>query len=145
MKINQALKHKNKLVKEVTKLNDKFKKSNTWTEPNVPTYDAKEMFSQLLAKTDELIKHKSKLSVATTPIVEKILRMNELKSFISNTLNVLSCQNGFTTTGYGSSERTVTVVSSINQKQKDELVAKYESEIESLQDEIDTFNATTDI
>jgi len=141
MNISQGLKHKNKLVKELVKLNDKLRQSNSWTEPNKPVYNSEEVLDQIVAKTKELIDHKVKLSMATIKILPKIIEMNEIKSFISSSLKYINTNEGITR----NYDKDVEHKCLINLEQKDILIQDYEDRIEVLQEEIDSYNAITKI
>ena len=144
MNIKQALKEKNKLAKKITDLMDRTNKNNSMDEGAVRSYDPKESLQQTLQMVDELITLKTKMHKANAEVYDKIFRMSEYKSFVKY-LKVLNCSQGTVITSrYGDSNaRQMTTV--ITEVEKDSLVEKYETLIDTLQTELDMHNATTQI
>jgi len=144
MNIKQALKEKNKLAKKVTDLMDRTNRNNSMDEGAVRSYDPKESLNQALQMVDDLVNLKTKMHMANAEVYDKIFRMSEYKSFVKY-LKTLNCNQGTVITSrYGdSTARQMTTV--ITEVERDTLVEKYETIIDTIQTELDMHNATTHI
>jgi hypothetical protein len=144
MNIKQALKEKNKLAKKVTDLMDRTNRNNSMDEGAVRSYDPKESLEQALQMVDDLVNLKTKMHMANAEVYDKIFRMSEYKSLVKY-LKTLNCSQGtIVTSRYGdSTARQMTTV--ITEVERDALVEKYETLIDTLQTELDMHNATTHI
>jgi len=142
MTLKRALKEKNKLVKELNDLYAKIKTYNSVAEDGEKPYSTKELMLNVDSKLNELIELKTKIHLANGPVYGKIFRMAELKSHVSK-LNNLDCSSG-KQKSWGGTEYT-NKVSEIKVRDRDYFIKVAETEIEKLQDELDEFNATTNI
>ena len=144
MNIKQALKEKNKLAKKVTDLMDRTNRNNSMDEGAVRSYDPKESLEQALQMVDDLVNLKTKMHMANAEVYDKIFRMSEYKSLVKY-LKTLNCNQGtIVTSRYGdSTARQMTTV--ITEVERDALVEKYETLIDTIQTELDMHNATTHI
>jgi hypothetical protein len=144
MNIKQALKEKNKLAKKVTDLMDRTNRNNSMDEGAVRSYDPKESLEQALQMVEDLVNLKTKMHMANAEVYDKIFRMSEYKSFVKY-LKTLNCSQGTVITSrYGdSTARQMTTV--ITEVERDTLVEKYETIIDTIQTELDMHNATTHI
>ena len=144
MNIKQALKEKNKLAKKVVDLMDRTNRNNSMDEGAVRSYDPKESLEQALQMVDDLVNLKTKMHIANAEVYDKIFRMSEYKSLVKY-LKTLNCSQGtIVTSRYGdSTTRQMTTV--ITEVERDALVEKYETLIDTLQTELDMHNATTQI
>jgi hypothetical protein len=144
MNIKQALKEKNKLAKKVTDLMDRTNRNNSLDEGAVRSYDPKESLEQALQMVEDLVNLKTKMHMANAEVYDKIFRMSEYKSFVKY-LKTLNCNQGTVITSrYGdSTARQMTTV--ITEVERDTLVEKYETIIDTIQTELDMHNATTHI
>ena len=143
MKVKQALKYKKKLA---TKMNQEFVRVNMYNsveEGTTRVYDVKEAMQNWLKMGEELVELKTKIHLANAPVYDKIFRMSELKSQLSN-LRQLDCVDGKHFDRYGRGEAVVKTAE-INVLEKDQMISKIEEEIERLQEELDEHNATTSI
>lgn len=142
MTIKRALKEKNKLVKELNDLYTKIKTYNSVSDDSEKPYSTKELILNVDSKLNELVELKTKIHIANGPVYGKIFRMAELKSHVSK-LSGLDCSSG-KQKSWGDTEYT-NKVSEIRIVDRDYLIKMAETEIETLQDELDEFNATTNI
>jgi hypothetical protein len=142
MTVKRALKEKNKLIKEINELYTKIKTYNSVSDDSEKPYSTKELLSNIDSKLNELVELKTKIHLANGPVYDKIFRMAELKSHVSK-LNQLDCSSG-KQKSWGDTEYT-NKVSEIKIVDRDYLIKVSEEEIEKLQDELDEFNATTNI
>lgn len=143
MTIKQALKEKNRLIKSIE---DEFKKIyayNSVDEGNVRPYSTSESLSNIMSLEEELVDIKTKIHRANMGVYDKIFRLSELKS-LAKRINQIDCSAGKVSDRYSRSEPTIKTAE-ISVVIRDLQVKKIESEIEQLQDELDTHNATTQI
>jgi hypothetical protein len=145
MTIKQALKLKNKLVKEITEAMGKVQTYNSAEVGNTKPYSSKESLDEVTNLTNRLVELKTKIHQANLPVYGKIFRMSELKSLASKIKSV-DCTEG-TANDYYSRRSDVVIVKSaeISILDRDAMVKNMELEIEKIQDELDTHNALTQI
>jgi predicted DNA-binding ArsR family transcriptional regulator len=140
MKINQALKLKNKLVARLNVLKTRMLQNNSIIKGSNPTYNSEECFKEYSKVQLELVTLKARISIATQPMFEHILRMGEYKSDIK-ILKGMNVKEGVQA-GYGT---TTEYICTISEKRRDEIIELEEQNIEIIQDKLDQFNATTEI
>lgn len=143
MTIKQALKEKNRLIKAI---DDEFKKIqayNSIDESNTRPYSTQTSLENIIVLEDALIDIKTKIHRANTEIYDKIFRLSELKS-LAKKLNQIDCSEGKVVDRYSRSEAVVKTAE-ITVIDRDTRVKMIEEEIELLQEELDTHNATTSI
>ena len=138
----KALKLKNILVRELNSLNSRLLTNNSYLKNNAPKYNVIDVVSEIAAKRQELVNLKVAIQVANVGIVEKLILLGELKNYAAN-LNSLQTQEGEVTSYHQNQNNFFECV--INQVSKDEMVKVVQTQIDNLQDDIDTFNATTKI
>ena len=144
MKLSKALKLKNKKINDYNNTVTKMISANSYDITSKRYYDTKLLLEQSIVKRDDLIKFKTAIHLTSEPIREKIFRLGEVKHFLMN-LNRLSTNEGIITSrGYGS-EEVKTYECTINELDKAALMEGLQTEIEDIQDDIDAFNATTEL
>lgn len=142
MNVKQGLKEKNKLVTELKSLYEITKTHNSIEEGNVRRYSVVDTLSKVVATTLALVDLKARIHRANQPVFHQIFLMAELKGQIKM-LRAMPVEEGKVSERYGS---TVCVKSvEINIAERDMMVKSIEKQIEQLQDELDTHNATTQI
>ena len=143
MTIKQALKEKNRLIKAIE---DEFKKVyayNSIDEGNVRPYSTVDALSNIMTLEEGLIDLKTKIHRANTGIYDKIFRLSELKS-LAKKLNQIDCSEGKVSDRYSRTEPSIKTAE-LSIVERDVRVKSIEEEIERLQEELDTHNATTSI
>jgi hypothetical protein len=146
MKLTQALKTKTRLAGELVRLQQIFNRENSRRNDNPSTVNPAEIFKKIEETSDTLGAIKAKIAAANVPIYSKIERMAEAKSKIALLQHLPVREGKEKVSQYNSSEPlTYTWTTFINQKNVDEMVFSLQNQINSLQDEIDNFNATTEI
>ena len=80
MTIKQALKLKNKLIKQIGENTKLMQEYNSIEVGNDRPYSSVILLAQISEDTKELAKLKSKIHIANTPVLEDIFLMSELKS-----------------------------------------------------------------
>lgn len=143
MKIAKALKEKNRLAKELNKLNLRLTKNVSHKKDIEPDYKFNDLLVEIGEKTNELIELKTKIQRANSPVYDKIFKLGELKNQVK-ILKELKILKGQEPDRWGSTSA-IEYQSQTTQKEVDSLIEKIEGEIEKIQDELDYFNATTEI
>ena len=143
MTIKQALKEKNRLIKAI---DDEFKKIqayNSIDESNTRPYSTQTSLENIIVLENALIDIKTQIHRANVGVYDKIFRLSELKS-LAKKLNLIDCSEGKVVDRYSRSEAVVKTAE-ITVIDRDTRVKMIEEEIELLQEELDTHNATTSI
>ena len=143
MKLAKALKLKNKKLKEYKSTLMKVIQHNSYDVDNKSIYDATNLYNEAVELLKDYLELKTAIHTSSEPIRFKIFQLGEVKSLL-NAINGLDTKSGVYKEGY----REVTLrtyESSITEEEKSLKVKTLENTIELLQDEIDTFNATTDL
>lgn len=143
MNVKQALKEKNKLVKQITEAYAAAAMYNSVDEDTVRKYNAVEKLKEAEDLTNKLVDLKTKIHKANSKVYDKIFLMAELKGKV-NQLRRINTAEGKSYRGYGSTVAVNTVVQ-IDIVKLDNMVKEVEAQIEKLQDELDVHNATTSI
>jgi hypothetical protein len=140
MKINKALKLKNKLIKKANTEMSRVSSNNVYRADRLPTYNSKENLENFLKTIEEIIELKTQIHQANFNIYAKIFRMSELKNVISKLRSISTSEPR----SYGEVGEVIYVVD-ISERDKDEMIEKYELEIEKIQEELEAHNHTKDI
>ena len=145
MKLAKALKQKNLLAGEIAQLKTILAEQNSRPARQPFDYDARTVLSQLRAKTDELVTLKARLAAANTDAYPQIFRLAELKGLVAS-LKALPAKEGVYTESLGYAQNAeVTYVVQIKRAEVDALVETFQTEIQSIQDDLDEFNFTRSI
>ena len=146
MKLAKALKLKNKLAGEVEQLKSLLKKQNVRSKKQEFDYDNRELLEKLRGKVGELVAVKTAIAQANAKIYDRIFRAAELKGLVA-TLNSLDTRSGVHLEGGEYVERPIEIeyVAQLGKVEIDRLVAEFEGEIESVQDELDDFNHANEV
>jgi hypothetical protein len=144
MNIKQALKLKNKLIKSISENTRLLQQYNTIEVGNSRPYSPTVLLVEITRATDKLVELKSKIHRANAPMFEKIFEMSELKSTIK-AVQKLECTEGKSNRDRYRMESELVLTSEISLVDRNEFIKKIEDRIEQLQDEMDVFNATTEI
>lgn len=144
MKLSKALKLKNKKINEYNTLVNRMISCNSYDTDTKKIYNAADLYLEVLKKQDDLIKFKTAIHLTSEPIREKIFRLGELKNFLMNLNRLNTAEGKVKSRGYGESDISI-YACDINEVSKVQLIESYQNEIEEIQDEIDTFNATTEL
>ena len=126
MNIKQALKQKNKLIKEITEKAKLMQEYNSIELGNERPYSVNSLYYEVIDASLELSKLKAKIHRANGPVLEDIFLMAEMKSTIQ-ALKKVDC----------------TVEMGIIEKNNK--IKELEEKIEEIQDRLDIFNTNTEI
>jgi hypothetical protein len=147
MNIKQGLKLKNKLVLQVNENYQKVSTYNSVEEGTKKPYDTREALEAYNSSVNELVALKTKIHRANAPVYDKIFRLSELKSMATR-LKSLNCQEGKVTQRGRFVDVTappVMMVAEIGIVERDNIIKYIESQIEDIQEILDTHNSVTEI
>jgi len=144
MKLSKALKEKKKLIGEIQRLKNLIETKNSYVDgSNIPEkFDVNELYSQLQSKIQELVNLKIAINEANKEIQSSIYLIGEYKALI-NFFDTLNTTEGpkekFGTDGI------INYHAQFDELKKEELIKMYQDKADRLQDQIDTYNFTTEI
>lgn len=144
MNIKQALKQKNKLIKEIGENTKLMQQYNAVEVGNNRPYSTEVLFNKISNDTKELSKLKAKIHRANGPMLEDIFQMAEMKSTIQ-ALKKMDCTEGKSNKDRYRMESELVMTSEISLVERNEMIKSMENQIEEIQDRLDVFNATTEI
>jgi hypothetical protein len=144
MKLSKALKEKKRLAAEIAHLKNLINSKNSYLEgSNVPEkFDVKELYGKLQGKIQDLVNLKIVINEANRDIQPMIYLLGEYKAMISF-LSILNVQEGVVPASYNRGENTFEV--QFDELKREEMLKEYQDKADALQDEIDTYNYTTDV
>jgi hypothetical protein len=143
--LTKALKHKKKLVKQADEAFTRFQRYNSQNKESVDRgYDPEAAYNNWIRLTNELITLKTKIHNANAPIANRIFRLGELKNLVSR-LRSIDTKKGLVREYRSADSIPVEYVAYMDLFNKDNQIFNWEQEIESIQEEIEAFNAITKI
>ena len=142
MTIKQALKQKNKLIKQIAENTKLVQQYNSVEVGNQRPYSTVTLLYQIMEDTVELSTLKARIHTANTPVLEKIFWMAEMKSIIA-ALRKLDCTEGKSNKDRYRMESELVLTSEISLVERNERIKSLEDKIEVIQDELDHYNAIT--
>lgn len=144
MTIKQALKLKNKLIKNIGENTQLMQQYNSVEVGNERPYSSQMLYKQIETDTKELASLKSRIHIANVPVMEDIFWMSEMKSIITN-LKKMECVEGKSNRDRYRMESELVMTSEISLVSRNQEIKMLEGKIEEIQDKLDVFNATTEI
>jgi hypothetical protein len=146
MNLSQALKQKTRLAGELVRQQQILQRENSRRSDSVSAVDRNAVYGKILDLSTQLGELKGKITQANVNIYPALERMAELKSRIGF-LNGLDKRKGeeISFVGHDQEKLVYKWDSFIDQEKCDETVAELQEQINDLQDEVDAFNATTEI
>ena len=146
MRLNQALKLKNRLAGELQRLTSIFMREKSKRNDNVSKVDPKAVWLEMQTVREELTILKGKICRANIGIYPVLEEMAELKALIS-TVQSLNTREGEEIAFVGRDQEKLTYVYTafMNRQKVDDLVKKTQQILDELQDKVDHYNATTEI
>lgn len=151
MNIAQGLKEKNRATGRISTLQKQIQNLNVYRKDRPVDYSSKELLIELQSEWAFLIDLKSKIAKANVGVSAKLINLTETKaelSFWDDMLLFSGSAEVHTSEAvrYGSEENVVvTTVSEITSLEVNENIKKAQMNIDNIQDEIDAYNATTQI
>lgn len=144
MTIKQALKQKNKLIKQIAENTKLMQQYNSVEVGNQRPYSTITLLGQIMEDTMELSNLKARIHTANAPVLGKIFWMAEMKSIIA-ALKKMDCTEGKSNKDRYRMESELVLTSEISLVERNERIKSLESKIEEIQDTLDHFNAVTEI
>jgi len=144
MKLSQALKEKKRLAAEIQHLKNRIASKNSYIkQSNVKEkFNVVEMYDELQRKVQELMNLKIVINEANKEIQSSIYALSEYKAMISF-WNGVPVAEGIVERGY---QDTLTEYEcQIDELKKIEIIAELQKKADLLQDQIDTYNYTTEV
>jgi len=145
MRLHKALKLRKSLVGEITALKEQIKEKNSYLEgsKNGEKFDVNKAYDELLAKIDELTGLKFVINEANKEIQAQIYTLSEYKALIAFWKEVSVAEGTKVVSPY--SEKVQSYVVQIDEAKRNEIVKNFQKRVDAIQEEIDTFNYTTEI
>ena len=146
MKLSQALKIKNRLAGEIAQKQQILQRENARRSDNVTDDNRAVTYTEINALSVQLGDLKAKICKANIGIYAKLERMSEMKAHVAF-INGLPKREGPEIQLFGRDQEKMiyTWDSFITQQKCDKMVAELQQKIGALQDEVDAYNATTEI
>lgn len=141
MRLSKALKYKKKLIKLLEEDMEKIHTYNSSPSNIERVYNPMDCFTSYKKRLEELINLKAAIQKANVPVYDKIFRLSELKNVIIK-LKRIPTEEG--EIRYGNSEPLIRTVI-FNKLTIDNLIKESEDQIETIQEELESYNATTEI
>lgn len=140
--IAKALKEKNKLKLEISQLQKRFNAHNSVIIGNKRPFDLTQVETEMNEKISQLVILKSTITKANQPVQEKIYKIAEIKGLMAF-YKKLPVDEGKKTIVYRNDTFDYEVF--FNEAIIADKIKKLESEAEQIQDELESFNHTTNI
>lgn len=146
MNLAQALKQKNRLAGELVRNQQILQRENARRSDSVSKVDREAVWNRIQQLSEELGELKGKITTANVGIYPALERMAELKARIAY-VNSLPKREGEEVQFVGRDQEKLTYTwdSHINQTTADTMVAEIQKQIDTLQDQVDAYNATTQV
>ena len=144
MKLAKALKLKNKLLKEYNVTLSRTISSNCYDVDTQKVYNSAVLLQEAILQRDRYVTLKAAIHSTSEPIRKKIFELGELKSFLSK-FESLTTREGIVKDSNYNGTTVKTYAADISEQSKQEIIKSLEESIENIQEEIDSFNATTDL
>lgn len=145
MKLSRALKEKKRLGAEIAQLKNIIAHKNSFIEgANVDKkFNVPEIYNELMEKVQELVNLKIAINEGNKEIQASIYMLGEYKSMIAF-IDIINVTEGPQPAGYGQTEG-ITYEVQIDEIERNDMRKGFQNKADRLQDEIDTYNYTTDI
>jgi hypothetical protein len=144
MKLARALKLKKKLAGEIAKLQQLINTENLQVDTNKSRFDVKDLLNDLFVKQEKLVAVKTQIAQANSAIWSRIFLITEFKGRITFLRGINTQEGSFSEVSYRETINK-TFTPQVNKAEIEEMVKRLETEIESLQEEIDEYNQTTQV
>ncbi len=145
VKLNQALKEKNRLGVEISRLKQRMGEQNSRPVGQAFDYVTPELLVELRAKVDQLVRLKAAIGRANGETYERVFRLAELRGLIS-VLSGLPTKHGrYLESGGLGEPKEVEYQAQMRQAEIDKTITGMQVELGELQDALDRFNATCEL
>ncbi len=139
----KALKLKNRQARTVTQLQERITGSNSYLVGSEVDFDAPALYADLKVQVGRLVDIKAAINDANAPVQRAIYRLAEVKGLVSF-LRTISTRRGLQLLPYGA-EDPQEYAAQMTAAEVTAEIERYEREIDDLQDELDSHNATVRI
>ena len=146
MKLQKALKLRKKLIGEISDLKVQIQTKNSYMEGSLDPqkFNTREMYDRLLKKIDELVSLKFAINQGNSEIQSLIYILSEYKGLISFWKSTPVGEGEHSISRYGESG-VRKYHAQIDEVERDKMVEKFQKRVDAIQEEIDTYNYTTEI
>jgi hypothetical protein len=146
MKLHKALKLRKKLVGEITELKAQIQVKNSYLvgSLNAEKYNVPKLYEELLEKIDQLCGLKFVINEANHEIQSKIYVLAEYKALIAFWNGVPTAEGTQEGSGFRA-DTTREYKVQVDEEHRNKYVRDFQTIVDSLQEEVDMFNYTTDI
>lgn len=143
MKLAKALKEKKRLAAEIAHLKNIIQKKNSYIKGSTVAekFNVSELHKELMSKIETLLTLKIVINEANKEIQPDIYRLSEYKSLIAF-FNSLDVREGV---HESYSDNLIDYQVQLDEVKRDELVKTYQAKADLIQDQIDTYNFTTEV
>jgi len=146
MKLYKALKLRKKLIGEIAQLKSKIQQKNSYMvgSLNPEKYNVQKLYDELGGKIDLLTGLKFAINEANREIQSKIYVIAEYKALIAF-WNSVNTTEGMQEAGRFGSESLREYKAQVDDETRNKYVADFQKRVDAIQEEIDTYNYTTEI
>lgn len=146
MKLQKALKFKKTLAGEIASLTALIRQKNSFTEGmvDVNVFNNRVLYDELMSKVEKMINLKIMINDANEEIQPTIYKLGEIKSLI-NFWQGLPVTSGVITNNSYAGASSITYVAQFTESEKIAKVKELQKLADSLQEQIDLHNFTTEI
>jgi len=140
----KALSYKKRVAGWIAKVNDKVQSSNSAVQGEEREEDIRALVQRREALVNHLIDLKVAVAQANAPIVGKIFRLSESKTEV-DFWNGINTNHGTSASSYYGSGDAPVYEAEVRRQEADQNAARLETQIDTIQSELDTFNHNTTI
>jgi hypothetical protein len=143
--ISKALKVKNRIAENIRKTDTKIETNNSIRADIGTEIDVLILFEHRKNLTNQLVEIKTAIAKSNFEIQDKIFRMSEIKGLISFLTGLNTTNGKVENRTFHRKESDPDVYeyrAAINANEVEKLVTEFQNELDTLQDEIEAFNAT---
>ena len=138
----RALKERSRLAGKLKRDFDIINRENSVIRGSERSFDLRAVYAECRELHERLVALKRVIAAANAPIAGKLAEMDEIKSMISY-LRGVNTEAGFKPRNYSSEKDLFEVV--LDAVEMSDEAERLQKRAEELQDEIDVFNATTEV
>ena len=142
MTLARALKERSRLAGRLKRDFEIINRENSMIRGSKRSFDMRAVYAECRELHERLVALKRIIAAANAPIAGKLAEMDEIKSMITYLRNV-NTEAGFKPRGYSAEKDLLEVV--LDAAELNTEAERLQKRAEELQDEIDAFNAVTEV
>ncbi len=142
MTLARALKERSRLAGKMKRNFEIINRENSVISGSKRSFDLRTVYAECRELHERLVALKRVIAAANAPIAGKLAEMDEVKSMITY-LRGINTTEGFKTVNYNNEKVCMEVV--LGAAEMSDEAERLQKRGEELQDEIDVFNATTEV